>query len=106
MLDRASAQMAFTMLLLAIAAVVALVLGVIGTYGVMSYIVRLRTKEIGVRLALGASPRSVTQQIVRQGGLVAAGGILTGLSRGPGRRPADRIAPVWHQSARSAGDSD
>ncbi len=79
-LDRASAQMAFTMVLLAIAAGVALVLGVIGTYGVMSYIVRLRTKEIGVRLALGASPRSVTQQIVRQGGLVAAGGIFAGLA--------------------------
>ena len=78
-LDRASAQMAFTMLLLAIAAAVALVLGLIGTYGVMSYIVRLRTKEIGLRLALGAAPSSVTQQIVRQGGLVAAGGILTGL---------------------------
>ena len=80
MLDRASAQMAFTMVLLAIAAGVALVLGVIGTHGVMSYIVRLRTGEIGVRLALGAAPASVARQILRQGGLVAAGGIGVGLA--------------------------
>jgi putative ABC transport system permease protein len=80
MLDQASAQMAFTMVLLAIAAGVALVLGVIGTHGVMSYIVRLRTLEIGVRLALGAVPASVARRILRQGGLVATGGIVVGLA--------------------------
>lgn len=80
MLDQASAQMAFTMVLLAIAAAVALVLGVIGTHGVMSYIVRLRTGEIGVRIALGAAPASVARQIMRQGGVVAAGGIAAGLA--------------------------
>ncbi len=55
-LDSASAQMAFTMVLIAIAAGVALILGVIGIYGVMSYIVTLRTGEIGVR----ARPRRRT----------------------------------------------
>jgi predicted permease len=79
MLDRASAQMAFTMVLLAIAAGVALTLGVIGIYGVMSYVVTQRTGEIGVRLALGAEPAGVARMIVRQGGLVALAGIALGL---------------------------
>jgi ABC-type antimicrobial peptide transport system permease subunit len=79
-LDRASSQMAFTMVLLAIAAGVALLLGVIGIYGVMSYIVTQRTGEIGVRLALGADPRSVARMIVRQGGVVALAGVTIGLA--------------------------
>ena len=68
-LDRASAQLTFTMVLLTIAAGVALMLGVIGIYGVVSYIVSQRTAEIGIRLALGAEPRSVAGMIVRQGAL-------------------------------------
>jgi FtsX-like permease family protein len=79
-LDRASAQTSFTMSLLAIAASVALVLGVIGTYGVRAYIVRQRTGEIGVRLALGAQPSTVARQIVRQGGVIAAAGVVVGLA--------------------------
>jgi putative ABC transport system permease protein len=78
-LDLASAQMAFTMVLLAIAAAVALLLGVVGIYGAMSYIVSQRTGEIGIRLALGAVPGSVARMIVRQGGLVALAGITVGL---------------------------
>jgi len=78
-LDSASAQMAFTMVLIAIAAGVALTLGVIGIYGVMSYIVTQRTGEIGVRLALGAQSASVAGMIVRQGGLVALAGVAVGL---------------------------
>jgi putative ABC transport system permease protein len=78
-LDRATAQAAFTMALLAIAAGVALLLGVIGIYGVMSYVVSQRTGEIGVRLALGAEPRLVAGIIVRQGAVVAIAGMLVGL---------------------------
>src|SRR5262249_48121961 len=66
-LDPAVGQTAFTMVLLVIASTVALLLGVIGVYGVMSYLVGERTSEIGVRLALGAMPGSVVATIVRQG---------------------------------------
>jgi ABC-type antimicrobial peptide transport system permease subunit len=79
-LDRASEQMAFTMVLIAVAGSVALLLGVVGIYGVMSYIVSQRTGEIGVRLALGAEPANVAGMIVRQGGLVAIAGITAGLA--------------------------
>ena len=72
--------MAFTMVLIAIAAGVALMLGVVGIYGVMSYIVSQRTGEIGVRLALGAEPGSVASMIVRQGGVVALAGVTVGLA--------------------------
>ena len=80
MLDRASAQMAFTMALLAIAGVITMLLGVVGIYGVMSYIVSQRTGEIGVRLALGAEPRTIAALIVRQGGLVSLAGVVVGLA--------------------------
>jgi putative ABC transport system permease protein len=77
--DRASDQMSFTMVLLAIAASVALLLGAIGIYGVISYIVTQRTGEIGVRLAMGAEPSNVARMILRQGGLVTMVGIAAGL---------------------------
>ena len=80
MLDRASAQMAFTMAVLAIAGVITMLLGVVGIYGVMSYIVSQRTGEIGVRLALGAEPRTIAALIVRQGGLVSLAGVGAGLA--------------------------
>jgi predicted permease len=79
-LDRASAQMAFTMALLAIAGVITMLLGVVGIYGVMSYIVSQRTGEIGVRLALGAEPQTIAALIVRQGGLVSLAGAAVGLA--------------------------
>jgi putative ABC transport system permease protein len=77
--DRASDQTSFTMVLLAIAAVVALLLGAIGIYGVVSYIVTQRTGEIGVRLAMGAEPRSVASMILRQSSAVTLIGIAAGL---------------------------
>ena len=78
-LEGASSQMAFTMVLMAIAAGVALTLGVIGVYGVVSYLVSRRTGEIGIRMALGASPGGVAGMIVRQGGTVVVLGIAAGL---------------------------
>jgi ABC-type antimicrobial peptide transport system permease subunit len=79
-LERAAAQMAFTMVLLAIAAAASLLLGVIGIYGAMSYIVSQRTGEIGVRLALGADRGSVSRMIVWQGAVVASFGVAIGLA--------------------------
>jgi predicted permease len=79
-LGRSSAELVFNMALLTIAAAVALLLGLVGIYGVVSYIVSQRTSEIGVRLALGAAPRSVTAMIIRQSGWVTLAGIVIGLT--------------------------
>lgn len=68
------------MTLMTIAAAVALTLGVIGIYGIVSYIVSQRTSEIGVRLALGAEPRSVAALVVRQCGTVTLAGLSIGLA--------------------------
>lgn len=67
------------LVLLAIAGAMALVLSVVGLYGVISYIVSQRTREIGIRLALGADARAVKQMFVRHGLIVAALGIAAGL---------------------------
>ncbi len=77
---RAAGQAAFTAALLVLAASVALLLGVVGIYGVVSFIVSQRIGEIGVRLALGAAPGSVAATIVRQGGMVALAGVVAGLA--------------------------
>jgi putative ABC transport system permease protein len=77
---RASARTAFSMLLLVIAAGVALALGIVGLYGVISYMVSKRTREIGIRMALGADRGSVSRMVLRQGLGVAAVGIALGLA--------------------------
>jgi predicted permease len=79
-LDAAAAPRAFTMVLIGIAASATLLLGIVGIYGVMSYVVSQRTSEIGLRLALGAEPGAVMRMVVRQGGIVALGGIGAGLA--------------------------
>ncbi len=73
------ARLSFTMMIIGVAAVVTLLLGAIGLYGVIAYIVGLRTKEIGVHLALGASPRAVARMVTRQGVTLAGAGIVIGL---------------------------
>jgi macrolide transport system ATP-binding/permease protein len=60
-------------------AVLALLLGVVGLYGVIAYSVSQRTREIGVRMALGAQRESVLQLIMKEAGGLAAAGIATGL---------------------------
>jgi ABC-type antimicrobial peptide transport system permease subunit len=65
--------------MLGAAAGIALLLGVIGVYGVVAYTVSLRAREIGLRLALGASPGMVGAMMVRQGMRLVAVGIGVGL---------------------------
>lgn len=76
---QASARRTFTFLLIGGASGVALLLGAIGLYGVLSYVVTLRTREMGIRLAIGASPGEVRRMVLRQGLSVATLGIAVGL---------------------------
>jgi len=72
-------QLSFTMLTLGIVSALALVLGAVGLYGVLSYIVAMRTREIGVRMALGAEASAVRRMVVAQGARVVAIGIVIGV---------------------------
>jgi putative ABC transport system permease protein len=80
LLADAEARTTFTLLLLAAAAAVALAIGAMGIYGVISYLVSLRTREIGVRLALGAVPGEVRRLVVRHAVGDAALGVIAGLA--------------------------
>jgi putative ABC transport system permease protein len=77
--NRSMARLSFTMLNLFIAAALALVLGAIGIYGTISYVVSRRTREIGIRMALGARAADVRRMVVGQGGKIALVGVGTGL---------------------------
>jgi predicted permease len=73
------ASTSFTVILLGIAAGVALLLGMVGIYGVVAYIVTRRTQEIGVRMALGAQAGTVLGSFVRQGLTLTGIGVVIGL---------------------------
>jgi predicted permease len=76
--DRSMARTTFTLVMLAIAAGASLLLGVVGLYGVLSYAVSLRRREIAVRMALGAHQRDVRRRFVRHGVGLAAVGLAIG----------------------------
>ena len=75
----ATSRTSFTMALLGAASGIALLLGLVGIYGVTSYMVSQRTREIGVRMALGATAPSVRRMVVRHGLVLAGVGVVTGL---------------------------
>ncbi|HJZ97556.1 MAG TPA: ABC transporter permease [Candidatus Solibacter sp.] len=78
--DLSMARTSFTLVMLAIAGFMALLLGVIGIYGIISYAVSQRTREMGIRLALGAQQRSLKRMFVRYGLVLAGIGVAIGLS--------------------------
>jgi predicted permease len=77
--DRSEERTTFAFVSLVVAACASLALGVVGLYGVLSYTVSLRRREIAIRLALGGEPRQVRRRFVRDGVTLAGGGIAIGV---------------------------
>ncbi|HVW03790.1 MAG TPA: ABC transporter permease [Vicinamibacterales bacterium] len=86
--ERQMRDLSFTMLTLGLVSGLAIVLAAVGLYGALSYIVAQRTREIGVRLALGAQPRTVRRMVVRQGAQIVGAGVLAGTIVALGAAPA------------------
>jgi predicted permease len=82
--DRSMARTSFTLVMLGISGAMALVLGLIGIYGVISYAVSQRTREIGIRLALGAQQGELKRMFVRHGLVLAGVGVAIGLGAAAG----------------------
>jgi putative ABC transport system permease protein len=78
-IDRSVAQPRFRTLLISSFALLALILAAVGVFGLISYSVTQRTREIGIRIALGASPRQVLRPMVREGLTLAGIGVGIGL---------------------------
>jgi putative ABC transport system permease protein len=75
-----AAERRLIMLLVSGFAVIALLLGAVGIYGVMAHLVSQREREIGIRMALGAAPEQILRLVVSQSALVVGGGILAGVA--------------------------
>jgi predicted permease len=78
--DKSVARTSFTLVMLGIASTMALALGLIGIYGVISYTVSQRKREIGIRLALGAQSEDVVSMVLKQGAKLALLGVCIGVA--------------------------
>jgi ABC-type antimicrobial peptide transport system permease subunit len=72
------AQTSFALVILGIAAAATLLLGVVGIYGVIAYVVAQRRREVGIRMALGAAAGEVQRLFLRYGFLITAAGLVLG----------------------------
>jgi ABC-type antimicrobial peptide transport system permease subunit len=77
--QKSMARTSFTLVMLGIAGIIALLLGVVGLYGVIAFSASQRKREIGIRIALGAQRKTVTTMFVRQGLVLASCGVGCGL---------------------------
>ena len=78
-ISRVTARTSFVLVVLGLGAAVTLILGAVGLYGIIAYMVGMRRREIGVRIALGARSGEVSRMIVREGMMLAAAGVAVGL---------------------------
>lgn len=78
--SKSMARTSFTLVMLALAASIALLLGVVGLYGVIAYSASQRRREIGIRIALGAQRASISGMFIRQGMMLAVSGMLCGFA--------------------------
>jgi predicted permease len=79
-LEGALSQTRFRTFLAILFSIMALALAAVGLYGVMAYMVSLRTREIGIRVALGARPTQIVGEILRSGGALAGAGAVAGIA--------------------------
>jgi ABC-type antimicrobial peptide transport system permease subunit len=77
---KSMARTSFTLVMIGIAASIALLLGLVGLYGVIAYSASQRRREIGIRIAVGAQRNDITGMFVRQGLLLAGVGVLCGFA--------------------------
>jgi len=82
--DQSMARTSFTLVMLGIAGGMALLLGIVGIYGVLAYAVAQRQREVGIRLALGAQPRAVKRMFVYRGMILSGAGIVVGAAAAAG----------------------